>query len=153
MGIDGDLNIAATSANIEGELDAVENLLRIATTSGDVRLESDRSLSRVEFSTVSGDIELEISGLTEGHISGASGDIELKLNGILLEELEIETISGDVKIISKNEFAAVALETVSGKIDYPALKDDSGILRAENPGGSGSLNVETVSGKIKIEIK
>ncbi len=152
VGIDGDLNIAAVSADIEGELDAVE-ILRIATSSGDVKLESDWSLSRVELSTVSGDIELEISGLTEGHISGASGDIELKLNGFLLEELDIGTISGDVKIKSKNEFSKIALETVSGKVDYPALEDDSGILIAENTGGSGSLNIETISGKIKIEYK
>jgi len=115
-------------------------------------LETRDLLGEQRLRTVSGDIKAHL--LRGGSVNSVSGDLHLTVSGT--EDLEIETISGDVSVdgagsnvrvqtvsgelkIQLGAFAAVRLKTISGEVQF------GGSL-----GAGGRFEAESVSGEIRI---
>jgi|GEM_PF-1275899 len=128
---DSDLKLSSVSGSVE--VQGVRGRLELDCVSADIRL--DDSPSRVEVTSVSGDFEGVL--------------------GSEMEELSIETVSGDVSIeVPEGTGGSVKAVTVSGSITSPGdvikASRSGGRRKAEGSVGSGktAIEIETVSGDV-----
>ena len=123
----GDVNLKKTSASA----------CRVNTSSGNVRLNDVSCQSNFSFDTSSGDLIINKFKSQNLTVETSSGDISAaELNCV---DLTIKTSSGDVE-----------LGLVSGKIFN--VRSSSGKLEYPYSSGSGTCNVTTSSGDVKITI-
>ena len=98
--------------------------MKSVSVSGDVELKNTNITNKIDIETVSGDVDVEFEkNMEKVNITTVSCDV--KVTSYLLEEMNINTVSGDV-------------EYYMNKFDSAGPKD---------------LDVETVSGNIKLFIK
>lgn len=126
------LDIDLISGNIEGELFTSNNIY-LESVSGDINL--NQFMGALTTNTISGDVTLNYQ----------------KLN----EDLDIETISGDVKIyLPINSDFYLDYETISGNINNQfAINVDSSDrngLQGKVGSGISDIDVDTVSGNLNI---
>lgn len=129
----GELNAFSQSGNIEGE--NLEGKISLRSSSGDIEIRNVSGETHMD--AVSGDIEIsESMGIFR--ISSESGDVES--NTITVEDLKIETCSGNVEmdVETLEEGAGVLINSHSGSIIL-ALPDES----------DGSIEAHTSSGCIE----
>lgn len=168
---DGELELYSVSGDVEVAETASE-IIKVGTTSGDIEIEKATG-ERIKLNSVSGDIDLLSLMFNELNANSTSGDVRvkgevdqvristvsgevklelMKLNG----DIEIDSTSGDVQLeFDKSINATLDLATVSGDVDcYQKLdqvkvqKDNK--LEAELGSGKYSIEIDTVSGDIKI---
>lgn len=147
------------------------NDIDIKTKSGDIK--SDVSLSKVNFSTMSGDVFLNdvsssiistVSGdvslgmVNTTNISTTSGDVKLQN---ILDNLDINTISGDVFVSNLDIKINSNIKTVSGDVfitnnesncyvDFKTTSGDSRINKSDRKSDI-VLEVRTTSGDISVD--
>lgn len=181
------VELESVSANLK--VSGTRGAVRLASVSGEVLVEGPMREVRAE--TVSGDIEIKASS-ADTRLQSVSGDIQaqqtsgsfraetvsgdLQLTGGNFTEVDIEAVSGDLKLnlSSLNDEAEVRVESVSGSIEFTApktlntqlrletfsgsLRSDFGKPDAAQPelitatlgSGKGQLQVETHSGDIAL---
>lgn len=135
--IEKDATVESASGDVE--LGEVGGNLAVSTASGDVAL--GRADGRVEMHTASGEVRLG-SVLATLSVSTQSGDLEVEhYEG---EDLECNSTSGDVRIgLPSGRTLDVDLNTVSGDIRSDFSPEDE-------DGATARLRVKTVSGDIVL---
>lgn len=120
------LNIASVSGNVR--FDAIRApVIKIATVSGDVDLNGE--LASVNLVSVSGDVRIATKNAAPAmKMQSKSGDIKLKFAVEPDVTLNFKTMSGDVKILGQEG----AKSKILGK-------------------GTGSIEVETISGDLEVQ--
>jgi lia operon protein LiaG len=135
-------NISLDTASADIDVNGMTaELLDIDKASGEFR-GYDLTLKRLDVDCVSGDCTLEGS----------------------IDEVKIDTVSGDVKLTLNNLFRLVDIDSVSGDYDLFILKDcDLGVSRDSVSGsitsaigyreqGAQQIKINSVSGDVRIEV-
>jgi len=108
--IAGGTSIKSVSGDIKGE--SLSQRIGINTVSGDVELED--STAEIKVTTVSGSIEINVVAL-RASLNTVSGDIEAELDDF--ERLSAESVSGDIELSGQLlSDGGVNIESVSGDI-------------------------------------
>jgi len=132
-------NTAVQSASGDVDLGDISGDLAVNTASGDIRVREARG--RAALNSASGDVRVE-EALGALAVSSQSGDLEVgRYAG---DDLECGSTSGDVRIgLPPGRDLDVDIDTVSGEIrsDFPPEKGD---------GATARLRVKTVSGDIAL---
>jgi DUF4097 and DUF4098 domain-containing protein YvlB len=132
-------------------------LLTITTISGDVRVQ--RVGGEINANTVSGNVDLNLGDTSRSRLRSTSGD--LNLYGKLVGEarLDVESISGDVRIkLSQPIGAEFDLSSFNGDISNcfgpKAERTDQYVpgrqLRFKEGNGTGRVRVKTLNGDINL---
>ena len=132
-------NAAVESASGDVELGEVDGHLAVSTASGEVRLGEVRGHAAVN--TASGEARLD-SALGALAVSTQSGDLEV--GHYAGDDLECNTTSGDVRIgLPPGRDLDVDLNTISGDIRSDFSPDEA-------DGAAARLRVKTISGDIAL---
>ncbi len=145
--------------------------LDLDVVSTDVQLTEVR-VADIEVDNVSGSVNATMSEFTKDlEMEAISGDITLK--GSVAESLEVESTSGNIRIELKATPKTCDIDNVSGNVTLTFPENAAGFtlttettsgefysdLPMTNNGdkrvygdGSGTLNIETVSGNIRLEV-
>ena len=157
----------ATSGSIRLRSDGTAEEVSVSSTSGDISLEAD-STAKIAVSSTSGSISVRAkeagelqAGSTSGGISaeiGQAGSVTLhSTSGTIralaqaVRALRINTTSGSVSaFLPENPGFTARLGTTSGSVDYalPLNKQESEYVCGD---GSGSVDIHTTSGNIRLE--
>jgi DUF4097 and DUF4098 domain-containing protein YvlB len=153
----GSIDLQSVSGNVtvEGSV----GRLNLSSVSGNIRADGDSD--QFEAQTVSGDIYARIGTSNRINLESVSGDIDLKVNLNEKARLDADTVSGDIEI----EFgsapinASFEIETGPGGEVSNLISDDkakqnfsfSGSMRFKLGNGDSTVNLETMSGNIKID--
>jgi DUF4097 and DUF4098 domain-containing protein YvlB len=150
----GRADIEAVSGDLELWLDTAN--LSVSSVSGDVNAHGALT-GEIELESVSGHIELAARKVRRLEVSTVSADAILSLALADGARLDAESVSGDVRIsLPASASARLSLESFSGDIDSPVGRveeEDHGpgsSLDAKMGTGSASVNIETLSGDIRI---
>jgi len=161
----GDINLEGGNDNIEIEsvsgdvrVDGASGKLNLSSISGDVTV----SANAIHFDaqTVSGNIDAKIGLVDLVDLESVSGDITVHFLLASDGRLDADTVSGDIDINFENDEinASFDIETGPGGDIKNRLSDDrrnnknhfSGSLEIELGDGDASINIETMSGTIKL---
>ena len=128
---------------------------RPSMVSGDIRAQSLES--DVYASTVSGDIDVSTSGIVEA--KSVSGSIEAEMGATELQDLEFNTVSGDITLyLSEDVDADIRSSSLSGDFDTEIPVEISrrrdgwvgSTVRGQIGEGGPRLRFETVSGDVTL---
>lgn len=135
--VEGDAAVRSASGNVE--IGAVGGDATVNTASGDIKLREAKG--RTVLNNASGDVRLK-SALDALSVSTQSGDLDIgRYEG---EDLECNSTSGDVRIgLPPGRNLEVDLDTVSGDIRSDFPPEDGG-------GATARLRVKTISGDIAL---
>ena len=132
-------NVAVESASGGVDLGEVGGNLAVSTASGDVRL--GRAGGRVAVQTASGEARL---GTVHSALSASTQSGDLEVEHYEGEDLECNSTSGDVRIgLPSGRILDVDLNTVSGDIRSDFSPEDG-------DGATARLRVKTISGDIVL---
>ena len=94
-------------------------LLDFQTISADITAES-LATNDLSIDTVSGDIQLsQMFVKDDTDIKTVSGDVDIQFSNTVLDEFSAETVSGEIEIAA-NQINDVEIDTVSGNVHYTA---------------------------------
>jgi DUF4097 and DUF4098 domain-containing protein YvlB len=152
-----DVECKTVSGDIEVAGSGHRSLLTITTVSGDARVQ--RVAGEVNANTVSGNVDLNLGDTTRSRLRSTSGD--LNLYGKLVGEarLDVESISGDVRIkLAQPIGAEFELSSFNGEITNcfgpkPQRTDEyvpGRELRFKEGAGTGRVRVKTLNGDINL---
>lgn len=162
----GDISLEGGVGSID--LESVSGNVTVAGSSGRLNLSSvsgsiqaDGDAEQFDAQTVSGDISANIGTSNRINLASVSGDIILRVNLSERARLDADTVSGDIEI----EFgsapinASFEIETGPGGdvtnflSDHKAKKNFSfsGSMRFKLGDGDSTVNLETMSGTIKLD--
>ena len=109
---DADLGIDSASGWVE--TDGLRGVQRIGTVSGDVHLR--RASGAIELTAVSGDATVDLDGTATLTVRSVSGDLEVR--GGRIDALRLATTSGDIRIDSElTSGAEHSIESLSGDVE------------------------------------
>jgi len=153
----GKVSLESVSGSIQ--VKDAQGRLRLSTVSGDIEVqaEADRFVAQ----SVSGDIQAQIGDVNIAELKSVSGDIEIELGLLDDARFDASTVSGDIDIefASKKMNAAFDIATGPGGDIVNRLTDDqpkskftfSGALDFQVGDGSATVDVETMSGTIRLD--
>lgn len=147
--IDGTADLSTSGGDIR--IQKVNGEARVSTSGGDIRIESVGK--RIEARTSGGDIEVgDVGG--DARLSTAGGDVRVgKVSGSAVlktsgGDLELRGASGEVN--AKTAGGDIDLQNITGSIKASTA---GGNVKAELiPGGTGSSELQTAGGDIKLSI-
>lgn len=175
-GIEGSVNSSTMSGDISlqggngkvklesvsGDVDIVDakGKISLASVSGDVSAKVEAR--HFEAQSVSGSIDASIGMAEHVELESVSGDIELIFELAKSGELDADTVSGDIdiKFLNDDLDASFEIDTGPGGDIRNLVSDDkqssssfafSGSLEFKVGKGRGSVNLETMSGTVKID--
>jgi DUF4097 and DUF4098 domain-containing protein YvlB len=142
--VSGDVSVEGHAGRVDAE--TVSGDLRVSGASGDVSVE-----------TVSGSVIVRAQTVTEFEAASVSGDIDfegaLAANG----RMDVESMSGDVRItLPADTSARVTAEVFSGDLDNTfglAVEDEDGpgsTMHGKIGSGSASIEIESFSGDVEL---
>jgi len=153
----GKVEVESVSGDVE--ITGAKGKISLASVSGDVSAKVDSH--HFEAQSVSGRIDASIGMSEHVELASVSGDIELIFELAKAGELEAETVSGDidVKFLNDDLDASFDIETGPGGDVKNLISDDkgptsfsfSGSLEFEMGKGNGSVELETMSGTVKVD--
>lgn len=112
----------------------------IDTVSGDQTLTLNHA--RVSIASVSGDVRLRGRLGDEVDVETVSGDIDVAVQGTVVRELSGATVSGDLRITTAlASGGSIGLESVSGDVDLRLPRDVSAVARGESFSGDLSATI------------
>jgi DUF4097 and DUF4098 domain-containing protein YvlB len=161
----GDISLKGGRGKVElesvsGDIDVIDatGKVSLSSVSGDVSAKA--SAEYFEAQSVSGDIEASIGQSNHVELASVSGDIDLVFEMTNGGELDADTVSGniDIRFLNKDLDAKFEIETGPGGDVRNRITDDkstsfmsfSGSLEFTVGKGSGSVDLETMSGTIDI---
>jgi DUF4097 and DUF4098 domain-containing protein YvlB len=109
----------------------------------------------IAIKAVSGDVKAENLSATRLQAQTVSGDVTLKLKDAFSDTMQVNTVSGDVSIaLTEGSNVRLSLSTTSGdlKCEWEAqdVHASETLWTGQIGTGSGTLNVQTISGDAKI---
>jgi hypothetical protein len=147
-------DIEAVSGQVDAWLDTRD--LSVSTVSGDADVHGAIT-GEVEIESVSGNLRLAARTLDRLAVSTVSGDADVSLALAPGAQLDGESVSGSITVaLPPSTSTRLSLESFSGDIDSPVGRveeEDHGpgsSLDAKMGTGSASVNIETLSGDIRI---
>lgn len=142
------LNIASASGNVTASFGRADDV-SIETVSGDIVLKVG-SLKDAEIGSVSGRIQLDAE-LERGTIEAVSGAIEIETFNSIPQELEVESVSGNIslKLPESMDGFKAELDSVSGKMTCNGERG----RHYRYGDGKADYSFETVSGNVEITVK
>ncbi len=153
----GSIDLESVSGNVI--VDGASGRLNLSSVSGDIR--ADGVAEHFDAQTVSGDIRARIGESDRINLESVSGNIDVRLTLGEDARLDADTVSGDIEIeFDSNAInASFDIETGPGGevrnlvSDHKAKKEFSfsGSMRFKLGSGESSVNLETMSGTIKID--
>ncbi len=147
--------------SVSGDVTALNSTgkLTLASVSGDI--EAKVKSKFFEAQSVSGSIEADIGEADHVELETVSGDIEANLFLMKSGELDADTVSGDIelKFLNDNLDASFEIDTGPGGDIRNLITDDkqtksfafSGSMEFKVGKGSASVEIETMSGTVRIE--
>ncbi|HWP44733.1 MAG TPA: DUF4097 family beta strand repeat-containing protein [Blastocatellia bacterium] len=131
-------DITLSSANGDAALSDINGKIAASTARGSIELNDITGSAQA--STASGDIKADFDGVTAGGLlefSTASGDIEIALGSEINADLDVETVSGDIR--------------VDERFNIPVEKEIVG-QRARGRIGAGGqrVKIKTTSGDVRV---
>ena len=161
--------VVAVGAPRKASVESVSGDQRLNLNSRDVDVESvsgritlrGRITGSIEAETVSGNIDLDTRGerLRKLEVNTVSGDASVRTGIADGGRFSFESVSGDVRLaLPRDASTRVEAKTFSGDIDAP---DASVVRKRYGPGasmehryggGSGSIEVETFSGDVRLQL-
>lgn len=159
--VSGDVEVTADADQVEvssvsGDvtLHTASSKVALETVSGDI--EADGASGRLRAESVSGRITLETAQLDDLEIGTVSGDVRVSTTGIGKGRLRVESMSGEVELeVPADVSARIEAETFSGTIrsDFGTVEDEDGpgsTLDAKAGSGDAEINLESFSGDLTI---
>lgn len=153
----GTIDLESVSGNVAAE--GSSGRLNLASVSGNIR--ADGNAEQFEAQTVSGNILARIGTSNRVNLESVSGDINLRVDLTNNARLDADTVSGDIEIEfeSNSINASFDIETgpggeVKNRVSNHKAKKEfsfSGSMRFKLGDGDSSVNLETMSGTIKID--
>ena len=150
MGIEGKLRLSTVSGDVT--LAGISGSISLNSVSGDI--EATELTGNVRLNTVSGDIVIRGSELTSLQGNTVSGDIRVE-TPLSDGKYSVSGVSGDVRLVVPPEtHCSARLSTLSGdlrtNLPYEALENKRTVKRYDINGGGASLDVNSVSGDLRI---
>lgn len=153
----GSIDLESVSGNVT--VAGSSGRLNLSSVSGSIRADGDAE--QFDAQTVSGDISAHIGTSNRINLASVSGDINLRVNLSERARLDADTVSGDIEI----EFgsapinASFEIETGPGGDVTNLLSDHkakqnfsfSGSMRFKLGDGDSTVNLETMSGTIRLD--
>ncbi len=133
MPVNGRVDFDGVSTDVS--VTGINGGISVHSISGDIT--GSRIEHRLMINSVSGDIDFSDAG-GKAKFTTVSGDMDLELRS---EAVSLNAVSGDIKL-RLNNFDTVLASTVSGELEVV------GSLSA-----SGSINVNSVSGDVRLDLK
>jgi DUF4097 and DUF4098 domain-containing protein YvlB len=164
--VSADISTAAGSEDVEcktvsGDISVAgsgrRGLLTITTVSGDANVL--RGAGEVNANTVSGNVNLDLGDTTRSRLRSTSGDLNLRGKLIGDARLDVESISGDVRVDLSGPIAAeFDVSTFNGEISNcfgpKSSRTDEYVpgreLRFREGNGSGRVRIKTLNGDINL---
>lgn len=153
----GGIDLESVSGNVIVE--GASGRLNLTSISGNI--EANGSAEQFDAQTVSGNIHARIGTSNRINLESISGDIDLKVSLSDDARLDADTVSGDIEIEfgSPSINASFDIETGPGGNVNNLVSDHksenkfsfSGAMRFKLGDGDSSVNLETMSGTIKID--
>lgn len=114
--------------------------VEIEGVSGTIDIAGDTPVDRLEVEVISGnvDVNVPLAASTSVELESVSGDLTLRMPGGFAGALEVETFSGDIE----SDFGGAPEKTSK----YTPARQ----LSVKLGSGSGSVDVETFSGRVRI---
>lgn len=133
-----EIDVDTVSANIKVD-SAISNELSVDTVSGNVELLQMQVKEELDANLVSGDLQARLQGpVEELKVNTVSGEIHLQCDGA--EDVEVDSVSGDVELVMSAGANDVECGSVSGNVDLSFGKEPD------------ILQVGTVSGRVKLQL-
>jgi DUF4097 and DUF4098 domain-containing protein YvlB len=150
----GEADFEAVSGDIDAWVDTAD--LSVSTVSGDAKVHGAIT-GDVELESVSGSVSLAARTLRRLKLSSVSGDADVSVALADGARLDGESVSGNITVrLPAATSARLSLESFSGDITSPVgevEEEEHGpgrSLDAKMGGGSALVDVETLSGDIRI---
>ena len=145
--ISGD--VAVEQVGGESQMD-----ISIESVSGDANLKN--AAGNIVLKAISGDVHAEEITAGRLQVQTMSGDVGLRLREIFSGTMQVSTVSGDVLIaIPEGSNARVVMSTTSGSLrcehDAHEVIASSTVWSGQLGSGSGTLNVQTISGDAHLQ--
>lgn len=151
--------ISLNTVNGEIEDSGSEGRLSIEAVNGSIETKS--SASEVSVSVVNGEADLELTKVQQLTMSSVNGSLDAELKGSITPRVEASTVSGNAKLkLDKGinaKFNLVANAGGSIKNELTSQKADKAkygprrSLEFSTGNGEGSIQMNTVSGSLKLE--
>lgn len=154
--IDGEISVNSVRAisieveSVSGDVtltDCTANEVDVESVSGDVLISGEISDLGVE--STSGEIECVVSLAQVIDINSTSGSVELTPVGSMPLSLEVESVSGDVRLTLIPADFSIKYQTTSGDFycEYPTTTDGNVYSYGE---GANLFEIKTISGDLKV---
>lgn len=144
--VSGDVKVERVG--LEAPLD-----ITVESVSGDVTL--TEAHGNIALKAVSGDVTT--SGIRTARLQGqtVSGDVSLKLTEVFSGTMQVNTVSGDVEVaLVEGSNLRTSLSTTSGDLrcdfDAHSVVATERLWTGQIGTGAGTLNVQTISGDVRI---
>jgi DUF4097 and DUF4098 domain-containing protein YvlB len=140
--------VNATSGEQQLEFRGTAEQIRVNSTSGNIRVEAEKAML-IEAASTSGSIGIQAQECQSAKANSTSGNIDAELGK--MEQLSISATSGSVtaKLPETPGFTAT-VDTTSGSFTYGlALAREGNKYICGD--GSGSVNIDTTSGNVRID--
>lgn len=133
------VQVNTVSGDLAGELADIA-CLKLETSSGDADLSVAGVEAKVAMRTASGDMEMDLRGVKETTLTSASGDMELRVHDPFAS-MRISSVSGDVTLhAGALRGLDLEVDTVSGDV-----RNEVPSVERTNP-----VRISTVSGDVRV---
>ena len=128
--------------------------ITIETVSGDANLKN--ASGNIVLKAISGDVHAEEITTSRLQAQTMSGDVGLRFREIFSGTMQVSTVSGDVLVaIPEGSNARVVMSTTSGSLrcehDAHEVTASGTVWSGQLGDGSGTLNVQTISGDAHLQ--
>ena len=150
--IENNVDVDSVSGNIVIDNNSMGDYLKLKTVSGNIVVNSKVTINKLDAATTSGEIALRTPLINNLDIESVSGDITYTCDNFEVEShVGINTISGNVKLFFRGDISLkIDFNTVSGKFNSVfAFKKENDYYIFGN--GKSNYSIETVSGNVNIK--
>ncbi len=128
--------------------------ISIESVSGDANLKD--ASGNIVLKAISGDVHAEEISAARLQVQTMSGDVGLRLRDIFSGTMQVSTVSGDVLVaIPEGSDVRVVMSTTSGSLrcehDAHEVTASGTVWSGQLGTGSGTLNVQTISGDAHLQ--
>lgn len=157
--LNNDGRISLTTVNGEIEDSGSKGRLNIEAVNGSI--DTSSAASEVSVSVVNGEADLELTNVQQLTMSSVNGSLDAELKGSLAPRVEVSTVSGNASLkldkainakfnLVANAGGSIKNELTSHKADK-AKYGPRRSLEFSTGKGEGSVEMNTVSGSLKLE--
>ena len=146
---------------VNGEIEDSGSQGRLSIDAVNGSIETKSSASEVSVSVVNGEADLELTNVQQLTMSSVNGSLDAELKGSITPRVEVSTVSGNAKLkldkginakfnLVANAGGLINNELTSQKAEKAKYGPRSS-LEFSTGAGEGSIEMNTVSGSLKLE--